>query len=217
MKTKGNTWTKLLGICGLALMLGGGAAPLDAGIIISNTGPVGFFAGYSGMGFSWTMTQAFTNVAISAEIFSAFSVDAYLTDSIGPGTTVADEIASASSILPSFPAYTTLFSGLSLPAGTYHVLLLDVSSTGRWVGDASPVLATDPSVTTLNAFSFTPGAYPPDYTSYQDLGTPGIHFTVTGTPAGDVIPEPSTFGLLGLGLAATAAAKWRRVGRASTR
>jgi hypothetical protein len=82
---------------------------------------------------SWSTTQAYQNVQISASIGSLdpnfANGTTFLTSNIGPGTTPNDIIASASFVAPitsssSQPiANTTIFSNLFLNPGTYFLVL----------------------------------------------------------------------------------------------
>src|SRR4051794_18353401 len=88
---------------------------------IANTGaPSGWVVIYNGQGFaaSWSQTNRYTNVTIATHL-SSFGVPqqtgrAYLTRRLGPGTTVADEIASLSFTFPLQASDVTLFSGVTL-------------------------------------------------------------------------------------------------------
>src|SRR5271156_811648 len=79
-------------------------------------------------GISWTQTGSYTDVTISAFLSSLGGSDGtgtvYLTDQIGPGTTVANQIAETTvSGLAFGPATaTTVFSGLDLGPGTYYLV-----------------------------------------------------------------------------------------------
>ncbi|MBV9265894.1 MAG: hypothetical protein JO061_06985, partial [Acidobacteriaceae bacterium] len=74
---------------------------------------------------SWTSPRQYTDVNITALLTFGMGREgvAYLTTQVGPGTTMADEIARSSFFAPSQPANVTLFSGLTLPAGTYYLVL----------------------------------------------------------------------------------------------
>src|SRR6516164_4655644 len=63
---------------------------------------------------SWTQTASFEEVDISAMVRGPATAigTAYLTTTLGPGTTVADEVAKTGFSFPSTPSYVPLFSGL---------------------------------------------------------------------------------------------------------
>jgi len=78
---------------------------------------------------SWTQTGSYTNVSISAVLASGEPISVYLTNQIGPGTTVANEIASTSISPKGSPQTETLLgalvgSGQLLPGpcGSHHDL-----------------------------------------------------------------------------------------------
>ena len=204
---------------------------LLATTIISVTGPPGlsFGAGInSSLSASWSASQAYTDVSI-AVLVDAFIVGdtpmatAYLTTRIGPGTTVADEIAQGQFTVPlelpicsssSCGALVTVFSGLSLPSGTYF-LTLGPPATGRssvgWFPTGEPTLLTDTGVTAGHNFIVREEAmaYPPatafnTFTLIRSTGsgeiiiTYPLIFTVTGTEA-TPIPEPATYVLCATG------------------
>src|SRR5579872_3534422 len=96
----------------------------SAGTVYSVTGTPNDFAYTLGgtsdqmLVSSWTQTGSYTNVSISAVLGSGEAISVYLTNQIGPGTTVANEIATTSITPGSSPQTETLFSGLSLGAGS---------------------------------------------------------------------------------------------------
>src|SRR5204863_8662304 len=70
---------------------------------------------------------------------------AFLTTRVGPGATIADEVARYNYTVtsPLFPhELKTLFSGLTLGAGTYY-LIISGSGSGGWIGTDKifPVMA----------------------------------------------------------------------------
>src|SRR5450755_1939208 len=82
------------------------------------------------LGESWSSSNTYANVSISAQVSRApccptdpiVSVTAYLTSQIGSATTLADQIATATVAVPGFTrAYTTLFSDLTLGPGNYFL------------------------------------------------------------------------------------------------
>ncbi len=141
--------------------------------------------------FSFTTTLAFSNVSISISSGGG-SGTAYLTTSIGPGTTSAAQVASANLSLPSgLFSYTstnlTLFSGLTLPPNTYYVSFSSTTTNPPGSGLAivaqnTPVVAAGIKIGgALYATSiptYSPAA------SYQPQGSVGLWLpvlTMTGT------------------------------------
>jgi hypothetical protein len=154
--------TSLFGF-GVLLALAPGAF---ANTIVSVTGPgasTGSSASLGGAGndtlaASWTTSGAYTDVSIAAEVgcyqCNGLTLTAYLTTAIGPLETVADQLATSSfttdfSAPPGLPEMDTLFSGLSLSAGTYYLVLNDPSGAGPgyWLGAGTPTVNTGPDVT----------------------------------------------------------------------
>jgi hypothetical protein len=151
------------------------------------------------------------NVTISALISgpAAETVDAWLTTSVGPGTTAADVVTSTTLNFPGFPAaMTPIFSGLSLPAGTYYLTLYNAASTsGAWSATDAPAITT--AAGAAHVFSGyhilmpPPSPFAPAET-YVALFGQATHLIYDVSTA--EIPEPGTFaaGLAVLLLAAVA-------------
>jgi hypothetical protein len=164
---------------------------------------------------SWSESKSFSGVTISILVNSAIvgqtpSADAFLTTSIGPGTTVIDEVASTQFTVPlqlpvcsqySCGADVTLFSGLNLGPGTYFLTLApDDTSSGEvgWFPAMDPTVLENPGVIEGTAFFDTSVASYPPAGSFvaNDFA---MDFTVTGTAVAPV-PEPATVTpLVGLG------------------
>jgi hypothetical protein len=155
----------------------------------------------------WSVTGTYDNVTITAEIDpgkgSGLSGTAYLMTQIGPGTTVADQIATAAftAFGSAFTAQlNTLFTGLTLGPGDYFLVLSSPDGLG-WEGAAAgstPVTAPDVSVLSLN-YTTSPAVYAPAGNFSNPSGN-NPEFTVTGSP----VPEPGNLALfctalLGLG------------------
>src|SRR5271170_4119625 len=110
------------------------SVPLDAETIIStDVGTTGCCYSilniYNAEG-GWSLSNTFDDVTITAEIDpgtgSGLSGTAYLMTQIGPGTTVADQIGSATftaSGLTFTPQLNTLFTDLTLGPGNYYLVL----------------------------------------------------------------------------------------------
>jgi hypothetical protein len=193
-------------------------APMTASaatIVIRGGTPNGFTFRNS-MLASWTQAagNTYSSVTIVADVCARLggtaTAIAYLTNSIGPGTTVANQIATVPvSTTANCSAQTplTIFTGLTLPPGTYYLLFSNTTNLFAWSTDL-PATETDgtgvtgnPDETTLSA----PPAYPPsDNTlSVLNLGgqTDSFVFSAIGTlvaPAATGVPTLSTLGFLGM-------------------
>lgn len=135
---------------------------------------------------------------------------AYLTTAIGPSETVADQIATSTVSVGPGPEQDTFFSGLSLGAGTYYLVLTPGDGQNYyWFGTngaGGTTVTTAPSVTydgddiSGGFFGTINGANPPAST-WTYFGDNGMNFQVTGAPASAIVPEPNSLSLLLVGLA----------------
>ena len=146
---------------------------------------------------NWTSTVAFTDVTISAFVYSEDGADttatAYLTTQTGAGAAWATLVAQASVTLPVGSVGSTpelqLFSGLTLPPGTYYLTLAttDGSNNEGWLNGDLPTAAVTATGVNFNAPAFSNGntavnsAYPPATTFSGSYGA-GLAFDVTGEP-----------------------------------
>jgi hypothetical protein len=144
---------------------------------------------------SWTQTQGYTNVSISAAIddlntfpvpFPNFTV--YLTTTDGPGTTTAQEIAHASVVAPLVSPWTTtltpLFTGLTLPPGTYYLTIYGdpngpALGPSCWTYSNSPVITADSGVSNIKDLQVLGVAAYPPASSFHTLSTQQL-IQVTG-------------------------------------
>ncbi len=168
---------------------------------------------------SWTQSAAYTDVTIGANVLApgittTSTGTAYLVDQIGPGTTIADELAPPAPISvngdPGINTMTTLFTGLTLGPGTYYLVIVP-SSLGQ--SDSLKLQIVAPPQQTLGAGvtqnqsqqALSPSGFGPANTFANTTTNP--IFSVTGTVA---TPEPSSI-LLGLtGIGAVGFLRWRR-------
>ncbi len=111
------------------------------------------------VGMKWTQTVSYTNVAISVSVraidINHPNVTAILTTNVGPTATAADVIATKTVNVFNFfasPVYpmVTFFTGLSLPAGTYYLMMVgDANATQgtQNVNDLTGNPVLDPGIT----------------------------------------------------------------------
>jgi PEP-CTERM motif len=198
-----------------ATSLAGGLAPAHASVVLAQVaadgGVIGAVDTAAAIALSFTTTFESADVTISALLYSDSSQETgnatvYLTNSIGAGTTSANEIAKVTltglPLLFSDAPLTVVFSGLFLPAGPYFVVASgDAESPGVGWGEATtPLLTTAPGVT-INP-NEDAGVLDPFYSPASQFiatgnGNSGFVFTITGSP----VPEPSAWAMMLLGFA----------------
>jgi hypothetical protein len=173
------------------------------------------------MVLQFTLGSNYNNVAISAALASFASGDsgtAFLTNQIGPGTTVANQLATTNFNFALVSDLTTLvdvplFSGLTLNAGTYDVVLTGPSPINDLISrNQSATYTTAAGASVATGFANTGNidtTYSPasTFTLEGDTGLP-LFFTVTGNQP-NTVPEPSYAVLLLAGLGAMLL-RWRR-------
>lgn len=180
----------------------------SAGLIAERDGAVAAVLVNQPTVISFTTTSTFANVSIEAKLSSGnFGPDGagtvYLMTSVGPGTTIADEIARIS--LTNVPyatlstGFSLLFSGLTLAPDTYYVVAAADAGAGGlgWI-EAEPGFTefAAPGVT-IGLDSAGGGPLAP-YSPASELPISaafGLMFRVTAD-AGNGIPEPASVALL---------------------
>jgi len=199
---------------GIALLLTANVA-LHGANILNVTGTSNFgFTGQPAFVIGWNQSTPYTGVTIAMPLedntptpLTGVEGTVYLVNSIGPGTTSANQVAapvSVSGLTGSFGSI-TLFSGLTLPAGNYYVVLVPtntnpMSSSPEGQSSANTVTTTGASVTALGAGvpSSPLAGYPP--ASSVTLSSGNIDISVTGTQAPNLTPAPSSLILVSIGL-----------------
>jgi hypothetical protein len=115
------------------------------------------------LGISFTVGQPYSAVSITPDLLGSFSGTAYLTTQIGPGTTVADQIASHA--FTSTGGFQTVLQNVSIGPGTYFLVLSTAQNTPPqgWATSTSPVTiaATGASTPFGTYVSFDENAYAP--------------------------------------------------------
>jgi len=221
--------------CGAGAM----ALPSRAAVTILATttpGITGYFLGTPALG--WSQTGTYTNVSVVVVVDpggdgihdNTASGTVYLTTQVGPGTTVANELAHApySATGQAFhPVPVTVFTDLTLGPGTYY-LVFHSQSEGGWSVGYTP--ATAPGVALLGTLPLDSSAasYPPAST----FASPSLRnlplLSVTGDAASPPLitslsPATAAAGsagftltVNGLGFAADAAAQWNGTALSTT-
>ena len=184
--------------------------------VLSNAPAVGFM-----------LPSAYNNVSLTVSLVSfggsgTWNLEAFLTTQLGPGTTAAShEVASISQAVnaaggpfgaPLNVVPLTVFSGLSLPAGTYYLMVGGTFNTQNlwWVSSPNGNVVTSTqggaAIVAPNLFAGAQAAYLP--ASLIADGSTGVNgsnlwFTVTGDPVtAPSVPEPATYVTLCSALAA---------------
>jgi|GEM_PF-2261605 len=158
---------------------------------------------------SWTQSSSYQNVTITSPLIDATlggpisgtEGTVYLVNQIGPGATAANNVAPPVTIsgLTSVASTPTLWTGLTLPAGTYYVVWVPLHLSNP---SMAPLISTNPAISvgtgvTALAATTTPTAlasFPPatgGLTTTTFAGE-GFFLTVTGDLSGTAPPPPPT-------------------------
>jgi hypothetical protein len=185
----------------------------QAANVFSITGSSTFgFANQKVLVQAWSQVSIYSNVTITmplADLSSGGPIGGvegtvYLMNQIGPGTTSANEVAPPVSISGLTASFTTrtLFSGLTLGAGNYYVVLVPTNtsplSMSPEAGD-SEVVTPGVGVAALGATSsLTPAPYPP--ATVLPLNPPGnLFINVDGDLRFSGASSVPALGTVGLG------------------
>src|ERR1035437_1616114 len=201
---------KIIGCLTLLLVTVSANFAKGQGVVVSVSGPPdtthqynsSLVVGYQLLGVSWIATGAYSNVNIAVSLGgnSGATGRAYLTRSIGTGTAIANQVASASFSFPSTGSFVPMLSGLNLTAGTYYLIIQQttngINGNGQWLGTPSPNLSTAANVTANGEYSsYNAIQHYAPATSFSEVFTTYLDYYVTGTP----VPEPSVTWLILLG------------------
>lgn len=173
-----------------------------AATIVSVSGPINFtgsIGSNQAQTAGWSATQDYSNVVVSALISgpAAGTFTAFLTTSIGPGTTGADEVAQITMNFPGFNpgTLTPIFTGINLPGDTYYLTLFNSENTnGGWSSTETPAIVADIGAAHLfSGFFITnenPLPYPPA-ADFADLSSQDGRTLIYSVETSE-IPEPAT-------------------------
>ena len=205
---------------GIVLLLSGVAAHAATTIYdVSGPSPFGF-ANQTVLVEAWYQNAQYNNVTITAPLednssggpIAGVEGTVYLTNKIGPGTTVANLVAPPVPVSGLTNTFTvrTLFTGLSLPPGTYYLTFRSTNSNPLSMsmeGSSTPTLTLGTGVLDLGGDGqITSDPFPP--ATAVTLSPPGNLFvTVTGDLIVNyAIPvlSPWMLAALGFGLALVA-------------
>jgi len=167
------------------------------------TGPTSLSAigivvdGYQTIATGWSQSASYSGVNIAVELGQGDGTTstAFLTNQIGPGTTVANESAQTSFVIPSGGTdtggiMTTLFTNINLGPGTYYVTLANSGYGGGVLYLADPAKAI---ITTAagairigdfgrNGLAYQDQAYPPASPGLSTSSTLVYKISVVGAP-----------------------------------
>jgi hypothetical protein len=171
------------------------ALPAFAATIVTVSGGTGSSSGVGEAYATWTQTSAYSNVTITANLFSnggTATGTAFLTTAVGPGATSATQIATTPisiSNLTGTPIQ--LFTGLTLPAGTYYLVIYASGIDLVWQGLDGTVTTTFGTGVT-NSVTYAGnntenGGYPPG-SVFNAPSSYYLQFSATGTLS---VPPPA--------------------------
>jgi hypothetical protein len=108
---------------------------------------------------AWSQTVGLKDVSIDTWIVGTGTFNAYLTNEIGQGTTIANQIASSMFAVNGAPGpqgnLSTIFTGLMLRPGTYYLTIAqsspDTGDLAGWPATANPVVTGSPLFDALPA------------------------------------------------------------------
>lgn len=184
-------------------------------MIVEVPGPSSGGSGNRVFATSWTQTGTYSDVSISADLFGLdapnVTATAWLTTAIGPGASIADQLATTT------VNSDNLFSGLTLGPDSYFLVISisSGSSAAGWSSSSAPAPITAADVTIGSSFFGTFLDFPAFGPSASLVAAPTVQFLyrVEGvTDDQTAVPEPATLSLLGAAMVfmATGMARRRR-------
>ena len=175
------------------LLMAPGAAHAATIYDVSGPGPFGF-ANQTVLVEGWNQNALYNNVTITAPLednssggpIAGVEGTVYLTNRIGPGTTVANLVAPPVPVSGLNNTFTvrTLFSGLTLGPGQYFLTFRSTNSNPLSMsmeGSSTPTVTVGPGVSDAGGdASLTPDPFPPA-TAVTPTPPGNLFVTVTGT------------------------------------
>lgn len=168
----------------------------------------------------WTSPTTYTNVSVASKLYctpcsgknDAAFADAYLMRQIGPLAALADQVAYARVKVSGTRTFVPLFSGLTLVAGDYYLVIYSPAQTVSgpsgeaavaWGGtsDANALVVTGPGSTRENMLIYSNNAgaplinagYPPASFFYRSPTTPSYDLNGAYNLQYQVVSTPSMF------------------------
>jgi len=197
------------------------SAHATAATILQTSGPpfisagIGQGNGQQAGAIGFSTTNRLENVTFTVPLnydtvgFPPHTIQSYLTNSIGPGTTTANLLAQNSVVITG--GQHANFQVMSYPAlnpGTYYLMLVDpdlnlVGWDSLYPPTTTTTAAPGVQLTASLAYAQASGSFPPAYPSNGDTREASIFPSVYKFDIeGNVIPEPATLVLLSCSLAA---------------
>ncbi len=193
-----------------------------AGSVLDVNGPIFGFTGASGITLAWSASIPLNNVQVVASLANGGGAPqygigtAYLTNSLGPGTTLANLVAQSPiqmTCLGFCEEQVVLFSGLNLAAGEYFMTIgapAPPVSYLNWSVTHAPTVVAAPGITFQGwrQMSDATGPFPPSSNVVSSL--PGDYLVQQLFSVSSDVPEPASIWSAAIGLAALAGAFVRR-------
>ncbi|MGO9095807.1 MAG: hypothetical protein ACLQGV_11335 [Bryobacteraceae bacterium] len=194
----------------VALVVAVCAVNASAANLFTLTGTTQFGFSDTAQVAAFSTTTLYTNVTIamplkdessSGPIFGTEGT-VYLTNAIGAGTTVGNQVAPPVTVTGLTTSFTpvTLWTGLTLPPGAYYVTVVsanpgpNLSLSASAASSGTQTITTGPGVSDVGSrVTSTVAAFPPA-SSFGGFNPPSqIYITATGTPS----PTGNMFTLIG--------------------
>ena len=163
------------------------AVATAATIVSETTSGSGVFGGQT-VAVQWTQVNTWNNVVVNAQFGSnngsGSTVAAFLNQG---GTAIGNQVATNPAVpAPSGISTQIVFTGLTLPPGTYYLTFQPADGLTGFLGGGTPTDTTAPGVTFLGVFTLGASIYPPAGAASA------APFPVRFSVVGDLVPTPPT-------------------------